>query len=145
MHQSLIVDILEGIGGLRDVGNNLCKLQPRAAWIARAQRSVGRVLHHKIGNAVLNREIEHADDMGMSYINQALRLDQKFFQPSLFQGCAQELDRRLSLDIKMFAQVDLGEPSLPQQTHQPIIAKLLPATINHETFSCKALARWLYC
>jgi hypothetical protein len=27
----------------------------------------------------------------------------------------------------------------------PIIAKLLPNTINHETSSCKALARWLYC
>src|SRR5260221_11550994 len=72
--------------------------------------------------------------MWMGPPGESARLVQEALLLVAGQPHIQEFERSLRFEIDMLAQVDVGEPSLPQDTEQAIVTQLLPQqTIHHAT------------
>ena len=66
MDQLFLVCILQGLGHLRDVGDDGVERERRPFGVTLTQVATGSVLHDQKGSGALNTIVQHLDDMGVS-------------------------------------------------------------------------------
>src|SRR5215467_14369654 len=97
------------------------------------------ILHHKKGRTLLNTELKHLNNMLMLQMSNRTGLVEKAFLFLRCQSRFEHFDSSLGLEIHMFTQVDLSEPTPSYQADQTIVPKLLTHKFNHLVHSLLAI------
>ncbi len=131
MHEFLLVCVLQGGGHLLHIGDDLGEWHQAPFGIAPPQCTIGGIVHHQEGHAVLHIEIEDAHDGGMSQLGDGLGFVLEVLGLLAAQVDMQHLDGRLLIEAHVLPEVDLGIAALPQQGDQAIVAELLSDAVGH--------------
>jgi hypothetical protein len=86
---------------------------------------------------LLDNKIMDRHDLRMPQTSKRLSLGQKLGDIRVPKLCPQDFDRCVTFQMEVLTQIDRGLPTLPKQTHQPIITENLSNTICH-----KNLPKW---
>ncbi len=80
-----------------------------------AQGAAGGILHHEKRQALVDREVEHAHNMGMAEADQGACLRHKACRLLRAEPAVQEFERSQALQVDVFAQVHVSKAPVPQQ------------------------------
>src|SRR5438876_5714644 len=131
MDQFLLMDRVQGLSHLPDVGDNGCKWHPSALWVALAQRAMRGILHDQKRDALFYAKIEDAHDVGMHEARNHARLRAESLFVLTVEVGMQHFDGSLRVEMQVFPQVDFGKATPADQMQQSIVAKLLSHTVAH--------------
>src|SRR4030081_1107103 len=108
------------------------------------QSAIGSIAHDQIRSFTLNTKIQNSYDVGMFKTSNSARFGAELFHVIAGQLGVQYFNCCLRTRMKVFSQVYVGEPSLSQEPHDAIIAKLLSHAINHARTSSPLQSTRLY-
>src|SRR5260370_22683327 len=123
------MSILKGIRYLLDIGNDGRYWQRGAFRMKLAQGPIGSIVHHQIGNFLLDAKVKNTHNIWMHEMSNGTCFSAKGVHILIGQLSMEHLDRYLSAQVKMLTKVDFGKATFSQQTGEIITAKLLPHTI----------------
>ncbi len=121
--------VVQRLGDLFDVVYDLEKRDARPLGVAMAQRALRSVVHHEVGRAAFDAKIQHTHDMRVGQARNRLSLRAKSIDIMACQAGKQEFDSGLCLEVNVFAKIDLGEATLPQQANETIVTQALPGIV----------------
>src|SRR5690348_7660846 len=90
-----------------------------------------RILHHEKGETVLDPKIENAHNMRVYETSHGTSLGEEVFTALARQVGMQHLNGGLCAQVQVFAQIDAGLASAPDQTEQAIVPELLAYAVTH--------------
>src|SRR6266704_801312 len=133
MDEFLLMGILQSIGHLPDMGDDLGERHHRALGIAAAQGAIGGIVHHQKRHPVLHIIIQDAHNRGMHQLRNRLGFLGEVRRLLVGQVGVQHLDRRLQRESHMLPEIHLGKAALSQRSDQPVVTKLLANSICHRS------------
>src|SRR2546428_14091319 len=89
------------------------------------------ILHHKEGNIVHHVVFQDAHDRGMSKMSDGTCFLKKAVFIFVGQTHLEHFVGSLSVEIDMFAEVDISEAALSEYTDQAVVCELLAYTVWH--------------
>src|SRR5438128_3736790 len=116
---------LQRTGNLFDIVKRGLKTRLNSACMAFTKRAIRRIVHDEKRCSVFQAELQNSHDMRMYQAGSGTRFSTKLFYLVTCQLSTQYFDGCTSAQVSMFAQVDCGEPSSPQELHKTIITQLL--------------------
>src|SRR5205823_1413371 len=117
-----VMGVLECCSGLLDVRHCRVEGQTGARRVQLSQCPSWCIVHDEKWSPLLHGKIVYAHDMRMGQASEGLALREELFDLLVRQRDAQHFERRISFEIAMFAEVDLGEAASPKQAEEAIVA-----------------------
>src|SRR5437763_7383828 len=99
--------------------------------MALTKRAIGGIVHDQEGDAVLHAKFEDAHNVGVYESSNGLGFRTKVLQGTAHQTWSENFNSRLCIQVNMLTKVDIGEATLPKQTDELIVAKLLACLVCH--------------
>src|SRR5207253_478794 len=113
MDQFLLMEVVQGLGHLLDVGDNGIKWHPCTFRVVLAQCAIGGILHDQKGNTIFYTKIEDTHDMGMKKASQHECLTAKLLTALTCEVRMQHFDGCLRIEVQVFSQVNFSKATAP--------------------------------
>src|SRR5947209_2972850 len=113
MDQFLLMNVVQGLSYLLDIGDDGCKWHPCASRVALAQGAIGCILHDQEGDTIFYVKIVDADNMGMDETSKRACLCVELFFLFTRELGMQDFDGCLGVEVQVFSQVDFSKATSP--------------------------------
>src|SRR6266699_2770315 len=134
VNELAVMCVLQGRRSLLDVRNKDGGGQYNPFRVALAQGAIGGIVHDEKRNAVLHAKVEDADDVGVDEAGDGAGFIAELLHTAADQAHLKHFDGCLGIQVNMLAEVDVGEPALPDYTHQVVAAELLSNEVGHLSY-----------
>src|SRR6266568_1067353 len=86
---------------------------------------MGGIVHDKIGNATFDIKFQYLYNMRMAQVSNSASLSQKIVHILISEAHIQHFDGGKGVEMDVFAQINVGEVTTPQQLDNTVISQLL--------------------
>src|SRR5579859_1935126 len=100
--------------------------------MAVSQGTGGGIIHHEIGNPLLQTKIGDTNDVGVFEPGDGTGFGAECFDLlSRAEMGAQDFDGSIGSQVEVLCQIDFGEAPLSKEALQMVVPKILPYKISH--------------